>query len=137
MSYNKKVKKLFLIAVLVAVFYSIGFTPIYAQVGVNVCPATEPGATICQALGQDPDAFSRLIQFAITTIFIIAILITIFVLIGGFALANGGKNKSESARHAITAAVIGLVIVLVSFVIINVISLVFGIPLFSFLIPRI
>lgn len=53
----------------------------------------------------------------------------VFILIGAFQwiTSGGDKQKVEAARNHIIAAIIGLVIVVLSFVIINVITQVLGI----------
>ena len=91
---------------------------VFAQTPVNiaVCPTTGIGSAICSTLGQDATALQRLIQFLITTIFVVAILIAIFfIILGGvkWILSGGDKAAVEAARNTIVAAVIGLVIVFI------------------------
>jgi len=57
-------------------------------------------------------------------LFIIGIISVLFVILGGFryVTASGNEEAAEGAKKMITHAIIGLVIVIMSFVIVRVIS---------------
>ena len=63
----------------------------------------------------------RIIQILLVVAGIIAV---IFLIIGGFRYitAGGNEESSEAARKTLTNAIIGLVIIILAFVIVNVIS---------------
>jgi len=91
---------------------------------------------------QSPVDFTlgNIISFAITASLIIAGIIFFFMLvIGGiqWITAGGDKANAEGARGRITAALIGLVIVFAAFAIVNLLSSVFGINLFTLNIGKI
>lgn len=69
--------------------------------------------------------------------FIAALLAFVFIVIGGiqWITAGGDKVAASSARDRITAAVVGLLIVVAAFAVTVIISAVFGINLFSFTFP--
>lgn len=89
-----------------------------AEIPVNACPVGA-FAQLCE-LGIN--SLSGLMQNFLIIIFIIAIILTLFFLIfGGFKwiTSQGEKEEVEKARGTIIAAVLGLVIVLLSFFIVN------------------
>jgi len=69
--------------------------------------------------------------------FVAALLAFLFIIIGGiqWITAGGDKAAASSARDRITAAVVGLLIVVAAFAVTLIISAVFGINLFSFVFP--
>lgn len=74
---------------------------------------------------------SGLILSVIDILLVIAgILAVLFIIIGGirYILAHGNEEQAEAAKGTITHAVIGLVIIILSFVIVRIISnaLIFG-----------
>lgn len=74
--------------------------------------------------------FGAVIGALIIVIFIIAIVIAlIWLIIGGikWITSSGDSSKVEGARNQIIAAVIGLVVVFLSFFILNLILTVFGV----------
>ncbi len=75
--------------------------------------------------------FSPLIQGIIKIAFIVAVVLAfIFLLWGGiqWILSGGDKAKYEEARNRITAAIIGLVIVALAWLIIKLVTWFFGLP---------
>jgi hypothetical protein len=75
--------------------------------------------------------FSPLIQGIIKIAFIVAVVLAfIFLLWGGiqWILSGGDKSKYEEARNRITAAIIGLVIVALAWLIIKLVTWFFGLP---------
>ncbi|HXS14727.1 MAG TPA: hypothetical protein VN711_01240 [Candidatus Saccharimonadales bacterium] len=70
-----------------------------------------------------------LIQHGINILLYVAIILTlVFVLIGGmkWMLSQGDKKQVEEAQKTITYAVIGLIVMFLSFFIINIIGFAFG-----------
>ena len=76
------------------------------------------------------DLISNIIYIALMIVGSVSVL---FLIIGGFryVTASGNEEQSEAAKKTLTHAIIGLVIVILSFVIVRVISnaLILGTPL--------
>lgn len=71
-----------------------------------------------------------IITFALQLLLFAAILLALFfVLFGGlkWILSQGDKKQVEEAQHTITYAIIGLIIALLSFFIVNLIGYTFGV----------
>lgn len=85
------------------------------------------------ALGDLPSlSLQRLITFGVLFLLTVAILLAFFfVLFGGlkWILSQGDKKQLENAQKTIQYALVGLVLVLVSFFIINLIAFLFQVPL--------
>jgi hypothetical protein len=76
-----------------------------------------------------PDFLSNIIQWAITSLMIIATLLSIsFLIFGGIKWTSSGGDKTalENARKMITWAIVGLVITFSSFLIITTVGQFFG-----------
>lgn len=70
----------------------------------------------------------------ITILIVIAVILTLFFLVYGgisWITSGGEKQKLEGARSKITYAIIGLIIVFLSFFIINIIGGIFNINLLN------
>lgn len=110
-------------------------TPAFAQ-NVNVCPENSNQFNLlCQLNFQN---IGPMIGKLITLILIFAIIISLFFLIYGgikWVLSGGDKTAVEGARNHIVAAIVGLVIALLAFFIINFIGGLFGINLTNLTIP--
>ena len=121
------IKKLTTAAITTAGLLSLA-TPTFA---VTLCPnstTTSNFNTLC-GLNLSGNAFGSVI----TIIFIIATILALVYLIWGgikYVLSGGDKTKVEGARGAIVAAIVGLVIVFLSYFILNVV-VGFFIPGFS------
>ena len=79
----------------------------------------DPSATICQRDAARPN---QLIQDIISTLlFILGIIAVIMIIVGGirYALSSGDSNQMKSARDTIIYAVVGLVVALLSYAIVN------------------
>jgi len=79
----------------------------------------------------DADAFVRGL---IRVIFIIATLaVLLYLILGGFkwVTSGGDKAKTEEARNMLTAAIIGLAIIALSFVVVTLLEAFFGIDITS------
>jgi hypothetical protein len=77
------------------------------------------------------DEISPLIQGIIRIAFIVAIILTfLFLLWGGlqWITSGGDKTKYEEARNRITAAFVGLAIILLAWLIIRLVTYFFGLP---------
>lgn len=73
---------------------------------------------------------SDLIVTAINAIFVLAVIIFFFMLVWGgirWITSGGDKAQTETARSQITNAIIGLVITLSAYAILNLIALVLGV----------
>ena len=81
----------------------------------------------------------RLLSNVLALIFFFAALLAfVFILIGGiqWITAGGDKIAAQSARDRITAAVVGLLIVVAAFAITVILNAVLGINLFEFEFPN-
>ena len=90
--------------------------PAFAQTPINIVPPTQavPTATPIQNIA----------QFLVSLLFVIGIVIAVaFLIYGGikWVLSGGDKSAVESARNHIVAAIVGLVIVLSAFFILNIV----------------
>lgn len=98
-------------------------TPAFAQpVTINI---TKPENAVDPAVG-----IGKIITVFISFLIIVAVLAAlIFIVLGAFQwiTSGGDKAKVESARNHIIAAIVGLIIIALSFVIINVVTQVLGI----------
>lgn len=108
--------------------------PAYADIPVSTCPGGG-FAAICLSA----DRIGSLIGNAINLIFVAAaILALIFLIIGGvkWLTSQGEKEGVTKARETIVAAVVGLVIVFLSYIIINfLLNLFVGVNLASLSFP--
>src|SRR5258708_27028667 len=74
-------------------------------------------------------SLQKLVQWGVTILIVVSILLTLFFLISGgidMIMAGGDKQKVVNSRHKLTYAVIGLIIVFLSFFIVNTIGNLFG-----------
>jgi hypothetical protein len=75
-------------------------------------------------------SLNSILSGAVTILIVFAIILTLFYLISGgidMITSGGDKQKVVNSRHKLTYAVIGLVVVFLSFLIINVIGGIFGV----------
>ena len=130
------------ITLLIASFAFVGFVnsnATYAQgatgdIEINVCPsgAFEP---LCN-IGFDGDLISTVVTLA----FIIASLLALgFLIYGGIRWITSGGDKAgvESARNIIIAALVGLVITFLSYLILSIVFNIFNIGFDDLDIPSI
>lgn len=81
-----------------------------------------------------PSSVFAVVGPAVTIIFIIAlILVFFFFLYGGvqWITSGGDKARTESARNTITAALIGLSIIALSYAIVRLVGTFFGVDIFG------
>jgi ABC-type Fe3+ transport system permease subunit len=75
----------------------------------------------------------KIIQIGIQLAFLVAVLMALFYLIQGgiqWTTSGGDKQRIEQARLKLTYAIIGLIIVFVSFFIVNILTGFFNIDLY-------
>lgn len=110
------VNKLIATTTTTAAFLMLAF-PAFAEESVNVCPG---GYEILCQFGFDN--IQTLISRVFTLLITVAILISVgFLIYGGirWIISGGDKTAVESARNHVVAAIVGLVISLVAFFIIQ------------------
>ena len=86
---------------------------------ISACPTTSQFAGLCTL---DASGIQKLIGPAVTFAFVIASLIALAYLIWGgikWIISQGDKQGVEDARNHIIAAVVGLVLIFLSYLIIN------------------
>jgi TRAP-type C4-dicarboxylate transport system permease small subunit len=79
-------------------------------------------------------SLDKLVQFAVSIIFTLAIILALGYLIYGavqWIISEGDKQKVQTARQAIIYSIVGLVIIFMSFFIISLISHFFGVNLLT------
>lgn len=114
----------------VAFFFKL--TPAYAA---NLCP---PGAfaKLCDLKAENAGG---MVGNIVSILLIIAIILTLLYLVYGgikYITSGGDKAKIDAARSHLTAAIVGLVIALLSYFILNIVTYVFtGETFSSFEIP--
>ncbi len=95
---------------------------------INLCEGGGISQTLCELKAGD---FGKIIGVIINTAFILAIVAALGYLIYGgirWVTSGGDKGKVEAARSHIVAAIIGLIVVFLSYLIISIILSVFGLP---------
>lgn len=108
--------------------------PVFAA-AIEICPTTGPFAKLCNLKF---DNVGTIIGNLITIILILAIVIAVFFLIYGgirWITSGGDKQAVENARNHIIAAIVGLVIALLAFFIINFVGSLIGVNLTNLTIP--
>lgn len=119
--------------------------PTFAQIAINPCPKVQGGAVDGRAVTNfnplcNISADGALIQTLLTLAFVVATLIALaFLIYGGIKWITSGGDKSavEGARNMIVAALVGLVIVFLSYLILNFVLNFFGLgDLGGLIIPK-
>ena len=104
-------------------------------ISLNPCPKNTQFTVLCDLKASQMGQYiSIILTFAIIT----AIIISLFSLIWGgirWIIAGGDKTKTQAARNTILGAIIGLIIVLLSYFILNIILGIFGLSLNQLNIP--
>jgi hypothetical protein len=78
--------------------------------------------------------FREVLQWGTTMLMIISVFLATFFLIWGgiqWIMSGGNKDKIHAAQQKIIYATIGLVVIFSSFLIINIVSGIFGVDFFS------
>lgn len=127
-----------LITIASASTYLLSATQAFATApqNLNPCPQAGPFTTLCTISGD----MGRVLGFVVTIAFIIAVLVALFFLIWGgikWITSGGDKGGVEAARNQIIAAIVGLIIVFLSFFILNLVLGLFGLNLFQLTLPNI
>ena len=105
---------------LISLFLTIAILVVPLAVGAQFNPPASGGT----GLPSDNTATAfifRIIQILLAVAGVVAV---IFLIIGGFRYITAGGNEetAESARKTLTNAIIGIVIIILAFVIVNVIA---------------
>jgi hypothetical protein len=106
-----------------AIYLSLAATAFAAagDIPINTCDTTGQFAILCKLSSGD---FGTVIGSLIQLIFVVAVVVALLYLIyGGFRwlVSSGDKTQVASAREHIVAAIIGLVIIFLSYFIMNLI----------------
>lgn len=111
----------------------------FAQTPVNPCPPDATGfAQLCKIAGAGA-GFGPFIGNLVTAAIVLSALVSLaFLIYGGvkWIMSEGDKTAVENARQTIVGAVVGLVIVFVSYLILSIVLKVFGITLTNLVIPN-
>lgn len=109
--------------------FLVSAAPVFAQ--IDVTPSELPDITV-------PQIVTTLIRLIVIAGFVISFIV---LLVGGirWMTAGGDPKNVEGARNMVTAALIGLVIVLAAFALVRLIEFIFGVTVISggVTIPRI
>jgi uncharacterized protein YacL len=128
------VKKLLL--VILSVIYPLLAVPAYAQTGTDPCLGGNVIiSAVCRLTGAN---IGTTIQNVVTFLIVLAVIIAlIYLLYGGikWVTSAGDKEKVESARNHITAAIVGLIIVFLAVFIISIVLALFGLALTNLAFP--
>ena len=106
-------------------------------VNVTPCPPSGPFAALCTISSGN---FGKVLGNFITALMVLAALISLFFLIYGgikWITSEGDKTAVETARQTIIGAIIGLVVVFLSYLILSIVLGLFGIQLSQLTIPNI
>jgi hypothetical protein len=116
--------------------YLMSALPAFAVTTINPCPPPgNPFRRLC-SLTFEGGLFGRII----VAVFVIAVLIALaFLIFGGikWIISGGDKAGVEGARNMIVAALVGLVVVFLSYFILNLLLGFFGLGLGDLRIPSI
>lgn len=102
----------------------------------NLCSSDAKFKALCNL---NYNNLGSLIGTLITIVLILAIILAVFFLIYGgirWITSGGDKTAVEAARGHIVAAIVGLVIALLAFFIINIIGGLFGLDLTNLTLPK-
>lgn len=90
-----------------------------AQCGSGTSTASKGGEKICGAQGDKlPDLIKNVINLLL---FIVGVIAVIAIVIGGirYTTSNGDSSQTKAAKDTILYAVIGLIVAIMSFAIVN------------------
>lgn len=124
-----------LVAFIITLFSYLILVPL-ASAQIATCPLA-PFAALCFQEGSLPG----IIGAAITFIFLAGVIIALFYLLAGgvirLLLGGGDKITAESARNNIVAAIVGLIILFLTFLLINTLLGFFNVNIGEIAIPKI
>lgn len=140
MDYRQKNMKKILTSIAGAAAYLSLAAPAFAQINTNLspCSSVANGSVLAAGCRGSGLGLGQVIGFAIGLIFVVAVLIALFFLVYGgikWITSGGDKGGVEGARNQIVAAVIGLIIVFLSFFILNLVLGMFGLSIFNLVLP--
>jgi hypothetical protein len=107
-------------------FYLLAASNAFAQ-QVVPCPKDSQFSNLCS---NGTNNIPEVIQRILTLVLIVAVVIALFFLIWGgirWIMSGGDKGKVETARSTIIGAIVGLIIALLAFFIINVVLQLLGV----------
>lgn len=105
---------------------------------LSVVPAWAQNLNVQQPPGLKIDDLGKFISALVGLIFIVAgILVFVFLVWGGiqWMTSGGDKQATEAARNRITAALVGLAIIAVSWALVAIIGKFFGFSLTNITVP--
>lgn len=109
----------------------------FAQASVDPCAnQPDPWKKLCNISGNNAGKF---IGNLVTSAMVLAALVALgFLIYGGlkWIMSEGDKTAIDNARQTIVGAIIGLVIILLSYLILSIVLKVFGIELSNLVIPQ-
>lgn len=110
--------------------------PSFAADSVNLCDTNGQFGTLCNLTAGN---FGSLLGQLLTLIFVLCIVVALFYLVwGGFKwlVSGGDKTALDAARQHIIAAIVGLVVIFLSYFILNILVQFFtGNPVSALIIP--
>ncbi len=124
-------KKLSALTLSTAIYLSLVPSVFAKSQPISISPCTKGGGADLSVLCKiGAGGISDIISAVITLFFVVAILLALgFLIFGGikWITSGGDKGKVEAARGTIVAALVGLVLVFLSYFILNLLSTFFGI----------
>lgn len=118
-------------------YFSLPAIAFAQDVPIDTCDENRAFGNLCNLTAAN---FGGLVGTAITLLFVIAVVIALGFLVWGgikWILSGGDKSAVEGARNTIVAAIVGLVIVFLSYFILNIVLRFFGITLSNLALPSI
>lgn len=131
---KKQIAHISTVAAATATYFS--FTNIAFAQAINICPGDASFGGLCNYTS---NSIGPVLSNTIIILLIAAVVIALFFLIFGgirWITSGGDKSKVESARGTIIAAIIGLIIALLSFFILSIVLGFFGISIQNFTLPN-
>ena len=125
-------KKLF-VSIPIVLFYLSSAPSVFAQIAT--CPAP-PFEKLCF----QSSSLSGIIGAIVSLFFITAVVVALFYLLWGatrWIFSGGDKANIDTARGSITAAIIGLIVLFLSFLLINVLLAFFNVNIGNITVPTI
>lgn len=119
------------------VYFFTGPALAFAEVKVNPCPESGVFAKLCTITGEN---FGRSVSNLVIAAIVLSSLVALaFLIYGGvkWIMSEGEKTAIENARQTIVGAVIGLVVIFLSYFILSIILGIFGIKFSELTIPTI
>lgn len=115
-------KRFLAVLIVLGLYLGVFALPSFAAV-TGLCPKEGAGNVICNL------TLPGLVKGAIQMILVVSFVLSFaFLVFGGikWILSGGDKTGTEGAKGTITAALVGLVVVLVSWALLNLVSNLFG-----------